>query len=139
MRCSFPPQEGVMDADALLARVMDDVGLGGPLVAYIGRSDCPERRRQAAAALPQAIRHLYRRGEQIAAPDEELLELIVWVAEHGETSDRSLTMTWLLGHLVAAEHIRAAGMDQIDRELLFAELRGWIRGAFIDRRASSAS
>jgi len=115
----------------LESKIMKEIGLGNHYSWYAGSGSCPWFACAAANGIAGVIQKYHDAGELISAPDEDLINLLIKVAEFGETSKNSLQNTWQAASDIISRHIRYSDSSEKERKKGYAELKDFIEENYL--------
>lgn len=115
----------------LETQIMMEIGLGNHYSWYNGSPSCRYIRIQATKRLAEKIQIHHDRGEEIAAPNYNLICTLRSIADEGEDSE--LTKTWEMASYIIAEHIHQANIPQEEKKKAFERLNEYLREHYISK------
>jgi hypothetical protein len=113
--------------------IMQEIGLGAHYNYFNGSGSCEYIRKKAARKLESTIQRHHDEGDEIAAPDLLLIDIVRQVATWGDNSRYSLTKTWQAASYVIAHHIHAFHSEPDAVGRMADELVEYIREAYLPR------
>lgn len=111
--------------------IINEIGLYGSAGWYDGNGSCRIIRTRAVENMAKIIQKHYNRGEQIAQPDDGLIETLKKIAADGEKGDSSLRSTWTAASNVISAHISQAKTSENERQAVYKTLKQNLESEFL--------
>lgn len=117
----------------LESKIMEEIGLHAHYTWYNGSGSCRYIRIEAAEKLSDIIQKHHNDGEDIAPPNNRLINTVKHIAENGDSDNYILTKTWQAISYVIAEHIHQAKTSDEERVKAFRDLNRHLRINFLPK------
>ena len=117
----------------LETQIMMEIGFGNHYNWYNGSLSCRGIRIEAVNRLSDKIQIHHDRGEEIAAPNYNLIETLKRIAE--EESEYDLTKTWQAASYVIAAHM--AKTSEEERAEAYRNLNEYLKSNFLPKKANT--
>ena len=115
----------------LESKIMTEIGLGNHYNWYNGSPSCRYVRTEAVNRLFDIIQRHFDCGEEIAAPNFNLIETLKRIAAEGDDCD--LTKTWEGASYIIAEHIHQAHASEEERIEAFENLDKYLKDNYLQK------
>lgn len=118
----------------LESKIMSEIGLGNHYNWYNGSGSCRYIRIEAANKLFGTIQKHHDNGEEIASPENSLINIVKHIAEDGDSDDYILTKTWQAASYVIAEHIHRIQMSDEEGLEAYRNLSRYLKSNFLPKK-----
>lgn len=117
----------------LEVKIMSEIGLGNSYKWYNGSGSCRYIRIEAANKLFDVIQKHHDDGEEIASPENNLINIVKRIAESGDSDNYILTKTWQAASYVIAEHIHRIQMSDEEGFGAYRNLSRYLESNFLPK------
>jgi hypothetical protein len=115
----------------LESKIMTEIGLGNHYSWYNGSTSCRSIRIEAANKLFNIIQKHHNNNEEIAIPEQSLINILKIIAEEGDSDEYSLTNTWQAASYIIAVHIHQTKTEENERNIAYNNLHKYLKNNFL--------
>jgi hypothetical protein len=115
----------------LESEIMTEIGLGNHYSWYNGSASCRSIQIKAANKLFNIIQKHHNNNEEIATPEQSLINILKIIAEEGDLDNYTLTNTRQSVSYIIAVHINQTKTEENERNTAYDNLSKYLKNNFL--------